>query len=226
MRRAATRERGARRAALWTLGIGLIASLLVSAAPAAWLQGRLRHGCALVDGSWACDGGDAVLTAVLSSAAAALVSLGLVALIVRATWDQVRLRAERFGVVALIAVLPALALCGWLLVEAIVADAAGVAHDDSRVAMWVERAMLPTIAIGAAGLLAGSGLRMRARGRPSRVAFVTLLLAFAMLLGGAATTALGLLPTGIVAAAAIGAGWHLAAAAWPNASRGSGGYGP
>ena len=102
----------------------------------------------------------------------------------------------------------------------------GVAHDDSRVAMWVERAMLPTIAIGAAGLLAGSGLRMRARGRPSRVAFVTLLLAFAMLFGAAATTALGLLPTGIVAAAAIGAAWYLAAAAWPNASRSSGGYGP
>ncbi|SDS28053.1 hypothetical protein [Agrococcus carbonis] len=226
MGQVATRERGARRAALWTLGIGLVASLLVSAAPAAWLQGRLRHGCALVDGAWACDSGVAVLTAVVSSAAAALVSLGLVALIVRATWDQVRLRAERFGVVALIAVLPALALCGWLLVEAVVADAAGVAHDDSRVAMWVERAMLPTIAIGAAGLLAGSGLRMRARGRPSRVAFVTLLLAFAMLLGAAATTALGLLPTGIVAAAAIGAAWNLAAAAWPNASRSSGGFGP
>ncbi len=219
MSQQAARERSARGAALWTLVAGFAASLLMGLSPASWLQARLRFGCALVEGDWACDGNAALLAAGISSAGLSALALGAAALVVRATWDRARLRAERFGYLALIAVLPTLILSGWLLVDAIASDAAGVAVDDSRVAMWVERAMLPALVTVAAGLLAGSGLRMRARGRPRRVAFVALVTALALLLLSAAMSALGTLPTGIVAASAIGAGWYLAVAAWPASRR-------
>lgn len=215
MSQQAIRERAARGAALWTLVAGFAASMLTGLSPTSWLQGRLRFGCALEEGEWVCDPNAALLAAGASSAVLGALALGAAALVVRATWDRARLRAERFGYLALIAVLPSLVLCGWLLVDAIASDDAGVAVDDSRVAMWVERAMLPALATAAAGLLAGSGLRMRARGRPRRIAFVTLVTSLVLLLLTAAMSALGTLPTGIVAAATIGAGWYLAVAAWP-----------
>ncbi|MCR8670255.1 hypothetical protein [Agrococcus sp. HG114] len=217
-----SRERSARAAALWTLVLGFAASVLVGLSPTSWLQGRLRYGCALEGESWSCDGNAALLAAGVSSLVLSALALGAVALIVRATWDRARLRAERFGWIALIAVLPTLVLCALLLVDAVVRDPAGVPIDDSRVAMWVERAMLPALATAVAGVLAGSGLRMRARGRPRRVAFVTLALALALLLLSAAMSSLGTLPTGIAAAAAIGAGWYLAAGAWPAGAHRSG----
>ena len=216
-----SRERHARAAALWILVIGFVASLLVGLSPASWLQARLRFGCELAGGDWVCDGQAALLGAGISSAGLSALALGAVALIVRATWDRARLRAERFGIVALIAVLPTLLLCALLLVDAIARDPAGAAIVDSRVAMWIERAMLPALVTAVAGVLAGSGLRMRARGRPRRVAFVSLLTAFLLLLLAAAISSLGTLPTGIAAAAAIGAGWYLAAGAWPASRTGS-----
>ncbi|WP_413316825.1 hypothetical protein AA0Z99_09345 [Agrococcus sp. 1P02AA] len=214
-----SRERAARTAALWTLAAGFLATALLALVPAGWLQGRLRFGCVLEAGDWVCDGSAALVAAGVSSAGLGGLALGAVALIVRATWDRARLRAERFGFIALIAVLPSLIMCAWLLVDAIIGDAVGVAHDDSRVAMWAERAMIAALITATAGMLAGSALRMRAGGRPRRAAFVALAAALALLLVAAAASALGTLPTGVAAAAAIIAGWRIAAGAWPARAR-------
>lgn len=214
-----SRERAARTAALWTLVGGFAAAALLALVPAGWLQERLRFGCVLEAGVWACDGGAALVAAGVSSAVLGGLALGAVALIVRATWDRARLLAERFGFIALISVLPSLILFAWLLGDAILSDAVGVAHDDSRVSMWVERAMVAALMTATAGMLAGSALRMRAGGRPRRAAFVTLAAALALLVVSAAASSFGTLPTGIAAAAAILAGWRIAAGAWPARSR-------
>ncbi|MBO1769669.1 hypothetical protein [Agrococcus sp. TF02-05] len=213
------RDVAARVVALWTLAIGFGASVLVGLSPTSWLQARLRYACAFEAEEWVCDGNAALLAAGASSLVLSTLALGGIALIVRATWDRVRMRAERFGWIALIAVLPTLILCAVLLLDAATHEPADVGIDDSRLAMWIESAMIPALATAVAGVLAGSGLRMRARGRPRRVAFVTILPAFALLLVAAVISFLGTLPTGIVAASAIGAGWYLAAAAWPGAPK-------
>lgn len=209
------RERSARAAALWLLVIGFVASSLLSLAPTSWLQQRLRFGCELSAGDWSCDDQAVLLWPALGGIVLAALALGAVALLVRATWDRARLRAEWLSFTALIGVLPSLLLCGLLLVDAVAHDAAGVAIDDSRVAMWAERAMLSALATAVAGVIAASGLRMRARGRSPRVAFIHLPAALLLLLLSAAMSSLGTLPSGIVAATAIGAGWYIAAGAWP-----------
>jgi hypothetical protein len=209
------RERSARAAALWTLVIGFVASSLVSLAPASWLQERLRFGCELAGTDWICDDQAVLVWPAVGSVVVSGLALGGVALLIRATWDRARLRAEWLGLIALVGVLPTLLLCALLLVDAIAHDAAGVALDASRVAMWAERAMLSALATAVAGAVAASGLRMRARGQAPRIAFVHLPAALLLLLLSAAMSSLGTLPTGIVAAAAIGAGWYIAAGAWP-----------
>ena len=209
------RERSARAAALWLLVIGFVASSMLSLAPASWLQQRLRFGCELSAGDWVCDDQAALLWAAVGGIVLGALALGGVALLVRATWDRARLRAEWLSFAAVIGVLPTLVLCGLLLWDAAAHDASGVPLDDSRVAMWAERAMLAALATAAAGAVAASGLRMRARGRAPRVAFIHLPAALLLLLLSAAMSSLGTLPSGVVAAAAIGAGWYVAAGAWP-----------
>lgn len=209
------RERAARAAALWLLVIGFVASSVLALAPASWLQQRLRFGCELVADDWVCDDQAVVLWPAIGGVVLAALSLGAVALLIRATWDRARLRAEWLAYTAVIGVLPSLLLCGLLLVDAAVHDASGVAVDDSRVAMWAERAMLSALASAVAGAVAASGLRMRARGRAPRIAFIHLPAAMLLLLLSAAMSSLGTLPSGVVAAAAIGAGWYIAAGAWP-----------
>lgn len=210
-----SRERSARAAALWLLVIGFVASAMVSLAPASFLQARLRFGCELSGGDWICDDQAALLWPAIAGTLLGALALGGVALLVRATWDRARLRAEWLGSIAIIGVLPTLVLLGLLLFDAIAHDASGVDLDASRVAMWAERAMLSALATLVAGLLAASGLRMRARGRPRRIAFVALVMALLLLLLSAAMSSLGTLPSGIIAAASIGAGWYVAAGAWP-----------
>ncbi len=210
------RERAARAAALWLLVIGFVASSLVSLAPASWLQERLRFGCVLAGDDWVCDDQAVLLWPAIGGIVLAALALGAVALLVRATWDRARLRAEWLSFAALIGVLPSLLLCALLLLDAAAHDASGVAIDDSRVAMWVERAMLAALASAVAGVVAASGLRMRARGRAPRIAFIHLPAALLLLLLSAAMSSLGTLPSGVVAAAAIGAGWYVAAGAWPT----------
>ncbi|MGY3128024.1 putative membrane protein [Agrococcus sp. UYP33] len=214
-----SRERSARAAALWLLVIGFIASAMVSLAPASFLQARLRFGCRLSGVDWVCDDQAALLWPAIGGTVLGALALGGVALLIRATWDRARLRAEWLGSIALIGVLPTVVLSLLLLVDAIAHDASGVALDASRVAMWAERAMLSALASIVAGLLAASGLRMRARGRPRRVAFVALITALLLLLLSAAMSSLGTLPSGIVAASAIGAGWYIAAGAWPASAK-------
>lgn len=210
------RERSARAAALWLLVIGFVASSVLSLAPASWLQQRLRFGCELVGDDWVCDDQAALLWPAIGGIVLAALALGAVALLIRATWDRARLRAEWLSFAALIGVLPTLVLCGLLLWDAAANDASGVAVGDSRVAMWAERAMLAALASAVAGVVAASGLRMRARGRAPRIAFIHLPAALLLLLLSAAMSSLGTLPSGVVAAAAIGAGWYIAAGAWPT----------
>lgn len=215
------RERAARAAALWLLVIGFVASSLLSLAPASWLQQRLRFGCELTGDDWVCDDQAALLWPAVGGILLAALALGTVALLIRATWDRARLRAEWLSFAALIGVLPTLVLCALLLWDAAAHDASGVPIDDSRVAMWAERAMLSALASAVAGVVAASGLRMRARGRAPRVAFIHLPAALLLLLLSAAMSSLGTLPSGVVAAAAIGAGWYVAAGAWPPRTRSS-----
>jgi hypothetical protein len=210
------RERSARAAALWLLVIGFVASSVLSLAPASWLQQRLRFGCELVGGEWVCDDQAALLWPAVGGIVLAALALGGVALLIGATWDRARLRAEWLAYTAIIGVLPTIVLCGLLLWDAAAHDATGVVVDDSRVAMWAERAMLAALTSAVAGMLAASGLRMRARGRAPRIAFVHLPAALLLLLLSAAMSGLGTLPSGVVAAAAIGAGWYIAAGAWPT----------
>lgn len=209
------RERTARTGALWLLAIGFVLSTALSLAPVSWLQQRLRFGCEFGDEGWVCGELSTLLLPIVASIVLSALALGGVALMVRAIWDRVRLRAERLGIVAALAVLPTLLLGGLLLVDAIAHDAAGVVFEASRVAMFVERGMHGMFATAAAGVLAATGLRMRARGRNRRVAFLYLLTAYVLLLLAAGMSSLGTLPTGVVATAAIGAGWWIAAAAWP-----------
>lgn len=215
------RERAARAAALWLLVIGFVASSMLSLAPASWLQERLRFGCRLEGDDWLCDDQAVLLLPAIGGVVLAALALGAVALLVRATWDRARLRAEWLSFAALIGVLPTLVLCALLLVDASVHDASGVQIDDSRVAMWAERAMLSALATAVAGVVAASGLRMRARGRAPRIAFIHLPAALLLLLLSAAMSSLGTLPSGVVAAAAIGAAWYIAAGAWPVRRDGS-----
>ncbi|MGM1028697.1 MAG: hypothetical protein ACQEWM_02355 [Actinomycetota bacterium] len=209
------RERSARAAALWLLVIGFVASSLLALAPASWLQQRLRFGCELTADEWVCDEQAALLWPAVGGIVLGALALGGVALLVRATWDRARLRAEWLSFAAVLGVLPTLVLSLLLLWDAAAHDAAGVAMDDSRVAMWAERAMLSVLVSAVAGAVAASGLRMRARGRAPRIAFIHLPAALLLLLLSAAMSGLGTLPSGVVAAAAIGAGWYIAAGAWP-----------
>ncbi|WP_347754442.1 hypothetical protein [Agrococcus sp. ProA11] len=223
MRPPRSRERSARAAALWLLVIGLVASSLTALAPASFLQQRLRFACVYTEREWLCDDQAALLVPAIVGVILAVLALGGTALVVRSTWDRVRLHAERFGVIALLAVLPTLIPAALLLVDAIIHDASGVPLEGSRVAMWIERAMLSTLGVAGAGALAGGALRMRARGRSRRVTFVQLIGALLLLLLSAAISSLATLPAGIVAASAIGAGWYLAVGAWPAAKKESDG---
>ena len=141
-----SRERSARAAALWLLVIGFVASAMVSLAPASFLQARLRFGCRLSGVGWVCDDQAALLWPAIGGTLLGALALGGVALLIRATWDRARLRAEWLGSIALIGVLPTVVLSLLLLGDAIAHDASGVALDASRVAMWAERAMLSALA--------------------------------------------------------------------------------
>ncbi|WP_306233082.1 hypothetical protein [Agrococcus beijingensis] len=206
------RRRAARAAALWTLVIGFGASVLVGLSPASWLQQRLRFGCELAGRDWFCDD-----QAVLVWPAVGIIVLGGLALgwswlIVRATWEAPEERAGQIATFAVLAVAPTLIICGLLLVDAARHDASGVTIEASRIAMWVERAMLPALLTAVSGGLAFGALRMRALGQVRRVAAVQLVFALVLLFVAAAISSLGTLPSNIIAAAAIGAGWYIASA--------------
>lgn len=207
------RRRAARAAAAWTLVIGFAASVLVGLSPASWLQARLRFGCEHDGTDWSCDDQLVLLWPAIGIVVLGALALGWVWLIVRATWEAPGERAGQIAAIAVLAVAPALVLCLLLLVDAVRHDAAGVTAEASRVAMWVERAMLPALVTLVAGGLAFGGLRMRALGQSGRVAGLQTVAALVLLLAAAAISSLGTLPSSIVAAAAIGAGWYIASAA-------------
>lgn len=210
------RRRAARAAALWTLVIGFGASVLVGLSPASFLQERLRFGCEYAGRDWFCQDFTVLIWPAIGIVVLGGLALGWVALIVRATWEAPEERAGQIAAIAVLAVAPTLIVFGLLLIDAVRHDASGVPLDASRVAMWVERAMLPALVTLVAGGVAFGGLRMRALGQARRVAGVQIVFALVLLLAAAAMSSLGTLPSGVVAAAAIGAGWYIAAGAWPT----------
>lgn len=216
MTRDTARTRAARATALWTLVIGFVASVLVGLSPASYLQARLRFGCAFVGEDWVCDDQAALLWPAIGIVALGALALGWAALIVRATWDAPRERAGQLAAIGIIAVAPTIVLFALLFVDALVHDAGGVSYEASRVAMWAERAMVPALSTALAGALAFVGLRVRAIGAFPRLATLQLAGAMLLLLGAAAMSSLGTLPSGIVAASAIAAGWTVAAATGPD----------
>ncbi|WP_404311907.1 hypothetical protein LG314_11270 [Agrococcus terreus] len=206
------RAGSARRAAARLLLVGLAAAALTSAAPTAWLRERLRAGCELAGGDWRCDTGPFDVGAAIAVVVLVGIALGWAWLVLRATADAPRQRADQLAAIGVIAVLPGLAWSAWLLVDALLSGTAGAALEVDRAAMWVERAMVPTLVLAGAGALALVGLRTRAAGSQPKVAAIQLSASLVLLLGASLTTLFGLLPTSLAAAAAIVAAWRVARA--------------
>ncbi|WAC66616.1 hypothetical protein OVA14_02220 [Agrococcus sp. SL85] len=139
-------------------------------------------------------------------------ALGWSWLVLRATADRPRQRAEQLAVIGAIAVLPGVLQSAWLLVDAALSGTAGAGLEADRVAMWVERAMVPAIVLAGAGVLAVVGLRTRAAGSQPKVALIQLVAALVLLAGASLTTLFGLLPAALAAAAMIAAAWRVARA--------------
>lgn len=212
MRPHPARVRSGRRAARRLLLVGFAACAVLSLVPVDWMRERLRVGCALEGRDWLCGPttdyvGSAIGIVVL--AAAAMVWAWLV---LRATADAPRLRAGQLAVVGVLAVAPAVLQCAALLLDATLHPSGGEGLEADRIAMWVERGMLPMLVVAGAGALGFVGLRARASGVAPKVAAIQLGGSMGLLLAAAVMSSLGTLPTGVAAAAAIGAGWLVARA--------------
>lgn len=205
------RAGSARRDASRLLIAGLVAAAATSLVPGIFQRERLRAGCELSGREWVCGTGPDIAGAIALVVLVAL-AIGWSWLVLRATADRPRQRAEQLAVVGAIAVLPGVLQSAGLLVDAALSGTAGAGLEADRVAMWVERAMVPAIVLAGAGVLAVVGLRTRAAGSQPKVALIQLVAALVLLAGASLTTLFGLLPAALAAAAMIAAAWRVARA--------------